>query len=292
MREAWLAAAYLASAVVPSSRTLPTPAAFAAFHAASAVWYACRWGRVQGTARKRVGWVRGGVRAARPRHCGRHLAFVVSSLAQFPLHNPSAALFPFVVAAVLGLPRTVSGHGMMWLQCVLVTVAVLFDGAVAVALGGTALALFGFGSLSACADARAFAATTLAHLCAAILAVGVFGWQHTPDLCAVCLTAVLCAEARVRAATSVCRPRRRVMWACRAAAAGSVCTLAFRALAMPRHVSTTALGVCVLCAPWFWDAHDGWRRRAVFPPRPPPLRVWGVTLLTLIAGATWGARWT
>jgi hypothetical protein len=184
------------------------------------------------------------------------------------------------------LPR--ASHIMTCLQCVLCTVAVLFDGALALSFASTTVALFGFGSLSSSADTRTFALTILAHLCAATLTFAVFGGHHRSDLCSACFVAVLCAEARVRAATSVCRPRREVMWACRAATAGSVFTLTFRALVLPGHVSTAALGVCAASAPWYWDAHRAWR--AVFPPQLPPPTVWSVTLLTLLAGATWGAQ--
>ena len=242
MREAWLAAAYLASAVALGA-ALPAPATFAAFHAASAVWYACRWGRVQGSPQTNKVGPRRDPSPARARLASRS-SLVASSLAQFPLHNPSATIFPFVVSTML--PR--ASHIMTCLQCVLCTVAVLFDGALALSFASTTVALFGFGSLSSSADTRTFALTILAHLSrgdADLRRV-----RRTPPFR---LMFGVFRGSSVRRGAGACGDQRlpsssRGHVGVPGGDRGSVFTLTFRALVLPGHVSTAALGVCAASA--------------------------------------------
>ena len=158
-------------------------------------------------------------------------------------------------------------------------VAIVFDGALLLPLLTTAVALIGFGVSAHRADPGCFLFACIAHLVFAVL--GAIAYVQVPfdhkslhlarlDVLSACFCAVLCAEARVRAATSACPTRTRVAWATRAAALGCVPALAFRGLAerstSASHISTAALACLAACSPWFWHMHLVWRRQRVSPP--------------------------
>ena len=174
---------------------------------------------------------------------------------------------------------------MTCLQCVLCTVAVLFDGALAREFRGDGR-FVRIRQPVVSADTRTFALTILAHL-SRQLTFAVFADTTVPTYVRR-VSWQFCAPRRVRAATSVCRPRREVMWACRAATAGSVSRSPSARSCCPGTCPRGA-GRLRGGAAWYWDAHRVARR---IPATTPPPTVWSVTLLTLLAGATWGAQFS
>lgn len=276
-----LAAAYLARAVVPLASTLPTSASVVAFHATSAVWYASRSPRIF-LLRRSLTWSRNGMaHGVQPVLASTQTLalFAASSALQWPLSAPCAAALPFVACCLLGLETSIGSNVMLLSQTLLLVVAVVFDGAVLLPMLTTAVALIGFGAFAERADPLCFFLAGVAHLVFALL--GAVAWLHVPsvhksaalarlDVLSACFCAVLCAEARVRAATSAAPTRKKVLWSCRAAALGCIPALAFRGLAetstSTSHIATTALACVALCSPWFWHVHRAWHNKRVSPP--------------------------
>lgn len=276
-----LAAAYAARSLVPLASPLPTSLSVVAFHATSALWYACRTPRTL-PSKRALAWVRSGVvRSVQPGPASAQtiLMFAASSALQWPLSAPSAAALPFVACCLLGLETSIGSNVMLLSQTLLLVVAVVFDGALLLPLLTTAVALIGFGAAAERADPMCFFLACITHLVFALL--GAVAWLQVPsvhksaalarlDLLSACFCAVLCAEARVRAATSATPTRKRVMWVCRAATLGCVPALAFRGLAEKStstpHIATAALACVALCSPWFWSVHRAWRAQRVSPP--------------------------
>ena len=293
----WLAGAYAASAVVPADLGgVPAGAALAHFHLCSAAWYACRWRQVRLSGRKGVQWYSAAadddddddddddaddaVVVPAPLSRAQLALCAGSAVLQYPLFNPAAAAAPFVLSCLLGVPAT--SNVLLLVQGLALCAALLFEGSLLLPLGATVAALAGFGETAARATPRAFAWTTAAHCACGAAAVALHAWKPTPPGAAApqgarlaqplsaALGAVLCAEARVRAATRPGDPRAQVVWACRAAALGSACTLTFRVVAAvsgraasnaASHVASAGLAALVLCAPWQWQMHAAWRRR-------------------------------
>ena len=287
----WLAGAYAASAVVPADLGgVPAGAALAHFHLCSAAWYVCRWRQVRLSGRKGVQWSSAAdddddaVVVPAPLSRAQLALCAGSAVLQYPLFNPAAAAAPFVLSCLLGMPAT--SNVLLLVQGLALSAALLFEGSLLLPLGATVAALAGFGETGARATPRAFAWTTAAHCACGAAAVALHAWKPTPPGAAApqgarlaqplsaALGAVLCAEARVRAATRPGDPRAQVMWACRAAALGSACTLTFRVVAAvsgraasnaadhaASHVASAGLAALVLCAPWQWQMHAAWRRR-------------------------------
>lgn len=206
--------------------------------------------------------------------------FVASAAMQWPLSAPCAAALPFVACCLLGLETSIGSNVMLLSQTLLLVVAVVFDGALLLPLLTTAVALIGFGVSAERADPLCFLLAVVAHAVFALLgAVALVNapLAHAPiaqaraDLLSACFCAVLCAEARVRAATSAVCARTRVLWACRAATLGCLPALTFRGLAEKKiigtpHIATASLACVALCSPWFWNVHRAWRNKRVSPP--------------------------
>jgi hypothetical protein len=169
---------------------------------------------------------------------------------------------------------------MLLSQTLLLVVAVVFDNALLLPLMTTTASLIGFGVTAARADPVCFFLGGVAHVVLALLGSIVLVQTSTArqstsvaraDALSACFCAVMCAEARVRAATTAVCARQRVMRACRAAVVGCVPALAFRALAEKKtldtpHIATAALACAAACSPWFWSAHRAWRAQRVSPP--------------------------
>lgn len=277
-----LAAAYATRSILPLASPLPTSLSVVAFHATSAVWYAARSPRIF-SLRRSLTWSRNGTaHGARPGAATAQtiLMFVASTAMQWPLSAPCAAALPFVACCLLGLETSIGSNVMLLSQTLLLVVAVVFDGALLLPLLTTAVALIGFGVAAGRADPLCFLLAAVAHMVFALL--GAVALVNAPsahasvsqarvDLLSACFCAVLCAEARVRAATSATPTRQRVLWACRAATLGCVPALTFRGLAEKKiigtpHIATAALACVALCSPWFWHVHRAWRNKRVSPP--------------------------
>lgn len=208
------------------------------------------------------------------------LMFVASTAMQWPISAPSAAALPFVACCLLGLETSIGSNVMLLSQTLLLVVAVVFDGALLLPLLTTAVTLIGFGVAAGRADPLCFFLGGVAHLVMALL--GAAALVQTPypraspllarvDMLSAMFCAVMCTEARVRAATSATPTRQRVLWACRAATIGCVPALTFRGLAEKKtmdtpHIATAALACVALCSPWFWNVHRAWRNKRVSPP--------------------------
>jgi len=277
-----LAAAYATRSLLPLASTLPTLASVVAYHATSAAWYAARSPRILSMQRS-LTWSRNGVaRGVRPGAATvqTKTMFVASTALQWPLSAPSAAALPFVACCLLGLETSIGSNVMLLSQTLLLVVAVVFDGALLLPLLTTAASLIAFGVAAGRADASCFFMGGVAHLVLALL--GAAALLQTPfvraspllsraDVLSACFCAVLCAEARVRAATSAAPTRRGVLWACRAATLGCIPSLTFRGLAEKKtmdtpHIATAALACVALCSPWFWGVHRAWGTQRVSPP--------------------------
>ena len=281
----WLAAAYAARALLPAASTLPVPSSLVAYHVVSALWYAARADRVAMSFVGRVAWAKSSgdtVVAAKDMSAWELFFYATSSVLQFPVYCPSAAVFPFVVCCLLGMESAINSNVMLMLQTLALCVSVVFDSALVLPLYTTAVALLGFGALGHRATPIAFGAVVLGH--AVFATLGAVVWAQgigTPlhrsslrnaDVLTACFAAVMCAEARLRVATTAVHGKKRVVWACRVASVGGVLTCVFRIVAEREtntpHVATTAIAVLLLCSVWNWSAHVGWSNVAAFPPRP------------------------
>ena len=234
------------------------------------------------SAQSALAWVQNGVvHSVQPNTASlqTRATFVASSVLQWPLLPACAAALPFVACCLLGLETSIGSNVVLWSQTLLLVVAVVFDGALLLPLLTTAVALLGFGVTAERADHMCFFFACICHLLFALL--GAVAWTQVPsvhkslalarvDVLSACFCAVLCAEARIRAATSAMPTRQRVLWACRAAAVGCVPSLVFRGLAekstSTSHIATAALACVALCSPWFWNTHRVWRAQRVSPP--------------------------
>lgn len=270
--------AYAIQALSPTASTLPTPESLAAFHLASALWYSARWDAVRCSDTKRAiwsgqsvpkSWMRMSV-AVHP-NWFQVISCAAGSVLQFPLYNPAAAVFPFVLCCLFGMEVSMNSNVMLFFQTMCLCVAVLFDSAQLLPLYTTAVALTTFGTTARKATSHTFLITIMTHALFFVLAAMALVQTYNNRLplsflrqSSVCLSAVVCAEARIRAAAECSDSRMQVMWASRAACVGSLLTFVFRILAEREtntpHVSTTALFVLVLCAPWNWTAHVPWRK--------------------------------
>ena len=143
---------------------------------------------------------------------------------QWPISAPAPQPLPFVACCLLGLETSIGSNVMLLSQTLLLVVAVVFDGALLLPLLTTAVTLIGFGVAAGRADPLCFFLSGVAHLVMALL--GAVALVQTPfahaspllsrlDMLSAMFCAVLCAEARVRAATSATPTRQRVLWACR-----------------------------------------------------------------------------
>lgn len=271
----WLVAAYAIRALLPLAPTgVPDAAFLANFHASSAVWYACRWRQIRLAGRKGVYWSEATKDIIVPARLTRAQlgAIVLSAVMQCPLYNPAAAAAPFLLSCLMGIPAT--SNVMLLSQAFALCTALLFEGTLLLPIVSTLVALAGYGELGSRGTPRTFAWAAVAHC---ITAAGALGLRalSSPTLYAngfaarmftATFLAILCAEARVRAATELCSPPQHVMWVCRAATLGSMSTLTFRVLCARSgqpvsHVATGALTVLVLLSPWQWQLHGDWRRR-------------------------------
>ena len=291
----WLAVAYATRSLLPAASTLPVPSSFVTYHAASVLWYAARANRVYMSSAKRVAWTtktQSQSVLSQDMSVSELCVYAASGVLQFPLYCPSAAMFPFAACCLLGMESTINSNVMLMVQMLALCVALVFDSALLLPLYTTTVALLGFGMMAPRATPIAFLALSLSHAIFAV--VGGIVWSqgfgvavrrsslHNADVLTACFAAVLCAEARLRAATTVVNVKRRVMWACRAASVGSVCTCVFRVVAEREtntpHVSSTAIALLVLCSVWNWGAHVEWRNAAVFPPRPVAQKLTGLAV--------------
>ena len=277
-----LAAAYLSRSLVPLASTLPTSVSLVSFHATSALWYTVRAPRIAATGQRCLAWISGDqVHSVKSQAASFKMLvmFVSSSVLQWPVSAPSAAAFPFVACCTLGLETSIGSNVVLLSQTLCLVVAIVFDGAILLPLLTTALALVGFGVSAERADPACFAMACAGHLVFALL--GMMAWVQIPsvhksyglarlDVLSAMFCAVLCAEARVRAATSAVCTRKQVIVASRAAALGCVPALAFRGLAEKStstpHIGTVALGCVAACSPWFWNVHRAWRAQRTSPP--------------------------
>lgn len=276
-----LAAAYATRSLVPLASPLPTSLSVVTFHTTSAVWYAARAPRILSVQRS-LTWSRNGVaHGVHPAGATAQtvLVFVASTALQWPISSPSAAATPFVACCLLGLETSIGSNVMLLSQTLLLVIAVVFDGALLLPLLTTAVALIGFGVAAARANPLCFFLGGVVHLVMALL--GATALVQTPfahaspllarvDMLSAMFCAVLCAEARVRAATSATPARKRALWSCRAATLGCLPALTFRGLAEKStstpHIATSAMACVALCSPWFWNVHRAWRNKRVSPP--------------------------
>ena len=278
-----LAWAYACRALVPELSHVgaaPSLGGLAAFHATSALWYACRWSAVARTDLKGVTWVERseGARslvAGAPLSRAETALAVTSAALQYPVYNPAAAAAPFLLHTALGLPTT--SNVLLAVEVMAFCAALLFESSLLLPLCATGAAFYGYGTVGARATPRAFGYGVLAHLALGTASGALFLVRGGGDgdrlaLLSASASAVLCAEARVRAAASLGDARRQVVWACRTATLCSVATLAFRACAWTatpgNHIATAGLGVLAACAPWHWQLDAAWRRRTTVPWRP------------------------
>lgn len=287
-----LATAYLARSAVPFASALPSILSVVAYHCTSALWYAARAPRILQSQRvltwspirSPVQWKRSSttrVVRASAASALTTVAWVASTAFQWPLSCPCASALPFVACCVLGLERSIGSNVMLLFQTLLLVVAVVFDNALLLPFMTTTASLIGFGVTASRADPVCFFLGGVAHVVLALLGSIALVQTSTSrqsmtvaraDALSACFCAVMCAEARVRAATTVVCARQRVMWACRAAVVGCVPALAFRGLAEKKmletpHIATAALACAAACSPWFWNVHRAWRTQHISPPQ-------------------------
>lgn len=285
----WLAVAYAVRAFAPVASTLPSAAALVAFHGVSAVWYAARYDQIALAKSRSIKWhPKTTAERLLPQltgSCAETVMCAASSVLQFPLSCPCAAAFPFVAFCLLGMESAVGGNVMLLLQSLLIAVAVVFDGALLLPLFSTSISLAGFAVLGPRASVLSFRLTAVGHAILATLAAIVFVQQtrqryDAADALTAAFAAVMCAEARIRAATNAVDTRKIAIWACRVASAGCVVTLPLRAMAeniaSAPHVATIALGAVALLSPWNWNAHSAWNARRADPPKLAPSDISGL----------------
>lgn len=298
-----LAAAYLVRSAVPSAAPLPSALSALVFHGASLGWFCLRASRLRYTSGR---WVRGAdgfrLNASREASWEQPIAFAVGSLLQFPLYPPCVS--PFALCALLGLETAVGSNVVMLFQTVCLGLAVLFQPVLLLPLAATSAALASFGATAHRAGRRAFNFAMVGH--GAFAAVAALAWMHrggpkppsttaAASVWGAALSAVLCAEARVRASLCTDSPTNAVAWACRAAALGCLVTLPVRfareVWEEKNHAATSALALAALCAPWFWDFHKVWVWR-----RPHPdsfsLEPLGLTLVVFLLGCLFASHYT
>ena len=298
-----LALAYASRALIPETAPFDVGvplSGLAAFHATSALWYACRWDRVLQTDLKGVTWI-SRTRETRSLVAGAPLSRaetvlgVTAALLQYPVHVPAAAAAPFLVHTALGLPTT--SNVVFAVESLSLCVTVLFENALWLSLLSTAFALYGYGNVSARTTPRGFAWTVVAHVAVALSVGAVLlarGGVHDDrvEIISATLSGVLCAEARLRSAARPSDARRQVVWASRTAVLCSASTLVFRACAptstFRNHVATAGLALLAVCATWHWHLDTLWRRHASIPWRfrfaAIPTRAVGVATAVTLAG--------